>query len=255
MLPPDAVVGEGEIRRQLMIPKVIHYCWFGGKPLPKLAEKCIDSWKKFCPDYEIVRWDESNYDVRKNEYTSFCYENKKWAYLSDFARLDIVSQYGGIYFDTDVELIKPIDDLLKFEAFFGLETNDLVNTGLGFGSEARHPVIEEMKKEYRDRFLSAKADIVPVGCPKLNTEPLLRLGLQKNGKRQNITGAEILPIDYLNPLESITGRLNVTERTISIHWYSMSAQSRGEKIRAHLTRPLHRWFGKDCFERLRRKKR
>lgn len=230
-----------------MIPKTIHYCWFGGKPKPKLAEKCIASWKKFCPDYEIIEWNESNYDVHKNEYTSFCYDNQKWAYLSDFARLDIIAEHGGVYFDTDVELVKPIDELLQYEAFYGFESDDAINTGEGFGAQKNHCTVEAMKKVYLDGSLIKNGVIVPTGCPRLNTDALLGLGLAVNGKRQNVAGAELLPADYMNPLESTTGRLNVTKNTISIHWYSMSAQSAGERLRARITRPFHRLFGNDCF--------
>ena len=95
-----------------MIPKVIHYCWFGGNPLPDEAKRCIDSWKKYCPDYKIIEWNESNYDVNSNEYMKAAYNEKKWAFVSDYARVDVVYRYGGIYMDTDVELIKPLDKFL-----------------------------------------------------------------------------------------------------------------------------------------------
>ena len=103
-----------------MIPKKIHYCWFGRGQKPKLAEKCIKSWQKFCPDFEIIEWNEDNFNLYEHPYTKFCYENKKWAYLSDFVRLKVVCEQGGIYFDTDVEVIKPVDKLLNEEAFYGL---------------------------------------------------------------------------------------------------------------------------------------
>ena len=126
-----------------MIPKIIHYCWFGRNPLPKTAEKCIRSWKKCCPDYEIIRWDESNFDVNCNEYCREMYEQEKWAFLTDYVRLRVVYENGGIYLDTDVEVIKPLDDLLHNSAYMGLETTDKVNTGLGFGAERNHWFIGE----------------------------------------------------------------------------------------------------------------
>ena len=103
-----------------MIPKKIHYCWFGGNPLPELAIRCIESWKKYCPDYEIIRWDESNYDVTKNKYMYQAYENKRWGFVPDYARLDIIYNYGGIYLDTDVELLNSLDDLLDQKCFLGI---------------------------------------------------------------------------------------------------------------------------------------
>ena len=114
----------------MSIPKVIHYCWFGGNPLPKSAKKCIDSWKKYCPDYKIIRWDESNFDINCTPYCEKLYNEKRWAFLSDYARLKIIYENGGIYFDTDVELVKPLDDLLHNQCFMGIDTTFLVSNGL-----------------------------------------------------------------------------------------------------------------------------
>ena len=115
-----------------MIPQKIHYCWFGRGEKPKLAQKCIASWKKYCPDYEIIEWNEDNFNLDYNGYTRYCYDNKKWAFLSDFARLVVVAEHGGIYFDTDVELLKRPDELLKFEAFYGFENNENIKEKLAF---------------------------------------------------------------------------------------------------------------------------
>ena len=114
-----------------MIPKKIHYCWFGKNELPTKAKKCIASWKKYCPDYEIVEWNEDNYDVHQNAYTTYTYDNKKFAFLSDYARLQIILREGGIYFDVDVEVVRSLDELLRYPAFFGFETEEYVNTGVG----------------------------------------------------------------------------------------------------------------------------
>ena len=102
-----------------MIPKIIHYCWFGGAELPEKDRKCIESWKKFCPDYQIIEWNENNYDVTKNTYMYQAYQAKKWGFVPDYARLDIIYQHGGIYLDTDVELVKNLDSLLENDAFMG----------------------------------------------------------------------------------------------------------------------------------------
>ena len=118
-----------------MIPKKIHYCWFGGNPLPELAIKCLESWKKYCPDYEIIEWNETNFNLDSCEYVREAYQAKKWAFVSDYARLKVVYDNGGIYLDTDVELIKSLDRLLKNKSFFGTETTGVVATGLGFGAE------------------------------------------------------------------------------------------------------------------------
>lgn len=232
-----------------MIPKKIHYCWFGGNPKPKMAEKCIASWKKYCPGWEIIEWNESNFDVDQNGYTRMCITEKKYAFLSDYVRLKVVAEHGGVYFDTDVELLRPIDELLTNEAFFGYETPEYVASGLGFGSVAHGTVIEAMLREY-DVLLDGKHGIQM--CPALNTAALEKLGLVRDGSKQTVAGALILPIEYLNPYESATGRLKKTTNTYSIHWYSASWLSKGLRLRSSITRPLHRIFGEDCFKWLKK---
>lgn len=235
-----------------MIPKTIHYCWFGRGKKPELAERCIASWKKYCPDYEIIEWNEDNFDLGCNDYTRYCYENQKWAFLSDFVRLVVVAKYGGIYFDTDVELLKSPNDLLQYEAFYGFENSSNVNTGLGFGAEANHPTILSMKARYEELEPKADGSYPMIVCPALNTEALLPFGLVLNGQRQHIAGAEILPVDWFNPYDDPTGRLNKTRNTVSVHWYSKSWMSKGTILRSKLTKPLHRIFGVDAFKRFRK---
>ena len=233
-----------------MIPKVIHYCWFGGRELPNLAKKCIASWRRFCPDYEIRRWDESNFDVTANGYARWCFEKGKWAFLSDYARLAIVARHGGLYFDTDVELLRSPDEFLEYEAFFGMESGNLINTGLGFGAAANHPAVLAMLDQYADAPTSAGQ---PVACPWLNTQALESLGYRRNGLRQMVAGALILPEEFMAPLDDNTGRLNITPNTVSIHRYAKSWVSPGLRLRAKITRPLHRMFGEDCFAFLRKR--
>lgn len=236
-----------------MIPKKIHYCWFGGKELPELAKKCIASWEKYCPDYEIIRWDESNFDLNQIPYTRWCYDNRKWAFLSDYARLAVVAEHGGLYFDTDVELVRTPDELLQFEAFYGFENNSAVNTGQGFGAQKQHPTLVAMRQEYLALMPDQDGTFPVHACPALNTAALLPMGLVLNGLRQNVAGAEILPADFLNPYDDATGKLGKTENTIGIHWYSKFWMSKGVVLRSKLTRPFHRIFGKDCFRWLKRK--
>lgn len=230
-----------------MIPKTIHYCWFGRGEKPKLAQKCIASWEKYCPGYQIIEWNEDNFNVYDHPYTKYCYENKKWAYLSDYVRLKVVCENGGIYFDTDVEVIKPFDDLLTYEAFYGFENDCYVATGLGFGAVANHKTVKAMLQQYDDMKPDEKGDYPLTGCPEFNTAALIPFGLQLNGQLQNAAGAVILPVDWLNPYDDPTGRLNKTENTYSIHWYSKSALSKESIIRSNITRPFHRIFGKNCF--------
>ena len=188
-----------------MIPKKIHYCWFGRKELPEKAKRCIESWKKYCPEYELVEWNEDNTNISLNPYTQWCYDNKKFAFLSDYIRLIVIEEYGGIYFDTDVEVIRAFDDLLDFKAFFGFETNEFVNTGVGFGAEAHNPIVEQMIREY-EPLLDGKHGVI--GCPHLNTNALLKFGLKQNGKLQNLDNAVVFPVEYFNPYDAPTGCLN-----------------------------------------------
>ena len=229
-----------------MIPKTIHYCWFGCGEKPKLAQKCIASWKKFCPDYEIIEWNEDNFDVNRNGYTRMCYEQKKYAFLSDYVRLLVIEEHGGIYFDTDVELLRPLDQLLTHPSFFGFEDTEHVNTGVGFGTEPGNPAVQAMLAEY-DPLLSGEQGII--GCPILNTNALQKLGLCLNGEKQDLGIAVVYPADYFNPYDDPTGKLNKTKNTFSIHWYSKSWMSKGTILRSKLTKPLHRLLGKDFFRK------
>lgn len=224
-----------------MIPKKIHYCWFGRGEKPKLAKKCIESWKKYCPDYEIVEWNEDNFDINQNEYTKYCYENKKFAFLSDYARLMVVYKEGGIYFDTDVEVIKSFDALLNNKAFVGFETDEYVNTGVGFGAEKNNPVIEQMIREY-NKLSDGKSGTI--GCPILNTEALKKSGLKLNGQTQSLKDVTVYSAEYFNPYDAPTGRLSKSENTYSIHWYAASWMSKRKRLRCLVMKPVHRLLGK-----------
>ena len=228
-----------------MIPKIIHYCWFGGKPLPKLARKCKKSWEKFFSDYEIKEWNEGNFDVNLLPYTKYCYEHKLWAYLSDYVRLAVVEKEGGLYFDTDVEVVKkPIELLTSCQAYFGWETNEFINTGLGFAAEAHHPAVKTMMVMY-DRLVVNGNYVFDTmqGCPQLNTKALLPFGLKQDGTEQYVCDARILPIEYLCPFHDATGKLRKTNNTISIHWFSKSPHGKMAAWRMKIMRPLRRWLG------------
>lgn len=235
-----------------MIPKIIHYCWFGHGEKPRLAQKCISSWQEQCPDFEIIEWNEENFEIDKYPYAKFCYENKKWAFLSDFVRLEVICQYGGVYFDTDVELVKPLDELLEYEAFFGFEDDKHVATGLGFGAVPGHITVKNMRQQYMNMETDEKGEYLLVTCPALNTEAVLPLGVQLNGKVQVVEDAIFLPREYLNPYDDPTGKLRKTQNTIAIHWYAKSWLDKKTIIRSMLTKPFHRMFGNNCFEWLKR---
>lgn len=220
-----------------MIPKKIHYCWFGRGEKPMSAQKCIASWRKYMPDYEIIEWNEANFDINKNAYTRMCYAQKRYAFLTDYVRLLVVEEQGGIYFDTDVEVVRSFESLLSCPAFFGFENDQSVNTGEGFGAEPHNPVVRQMLKEY-DPLLDGTHGVV--GCPKLNTDALVKFGLQLNGKRQALNDAVVFPEEFFNPRNSITGKLRKTSNTYSIHWYTASWMPWYKRVKAAVGRPLRR---------------
>lgn len=205
-----------------MIPKVIHYCWFGRSPLPELAEKCIESWKKYCPDYEIIEWNETNFDINCCEYVREAYEAKKWAFVSDVARLYVLINYGGIYMDTDVEVVRPLDDLLIYIAVSGFESETRIPTGL-MGSCAKQELFKEFLDGYKnahfkrhDGSLDLTTNVTRI------TDHCLKYGLQLNNSIQTIKGFTLLPYDYLCPKNFETGELKITENTFCIHHFDGS---------------------------------
>lgn len=218
-----------------MIPKIIHYCWFGGKPKPQLAQKCIKSWKKYCPDYTIIEWNECNYNLDEAPlYVRQAYEQKKWAFVTDYIRLQVVYENGGIYFDTDVELVKSPDSLLKDNAYFGFEGVDYINTGLGFGAEKGSPILWELMQDYAGiPFVLEDGRFDLTSCPYRNTVIFVRHGLRVDGTQQTLEGGIlVLPAEYLCPIDNATRIMHRTENTISIHHFDASWQSEEER-KAH----------------------
>ena len=206
-----------------MIPKIIHYCWFGGAELPEKDRKCIESWKKFCPDYQIIEWNENNYDVTKNTYMYQAYQAKKWGFVPDYARLDIIYQHGGIYLDTDVELVKNLDSLLENDAFMGFENSDNVSPGLCIAAKVHHPTIGKLMEIYAEReFVQPDGSLDLTPSPVMNTEALVQMGLKKNNKKQVVAGVTIFPKEYFCPKDYRTGKLTVTDHTYAIHWFHAS---------------------------------
>lgn len=226
----------------MSIPKVIHYCWFGGNPLPKSAQKCINSWKKYCPDYEIIQWNEENFDFSENRYAREAYEQKKWAFVSDYARLKIIYEYGGIYLDTDVELIKSFDPLLSHDGFMGFQDKTQVASGLGFGACKHHPIIRKMLQDYDDiPFIREDGSLDTTACPRRNTQALLTEGLLlEYPEVQNLHGIYIYPPEYFCPIDYLTGIRRKTKNTYSIHHFDASWQTK-EQRRHDFIKRLRAW--------------
>ena len=211
-----------------MIPKIIHYCWFGRNPLPTSALKCIASWRKFLPNYEIKEWNEDNFDVNIIPYTQQAYEAKKYAFVSDYARFWILYHYGGLYFDTDVEVIRSFDDIIERGAFMGLEIDGTkkgskiaIAPGLGLGAEADSPIYREILDGFEKMdFYDANGKRNNFSMIPLVTHMFIKKGLFANGQIQQICGITIYPQCFFNPYNSVNGRLQLTPETHSIHWYS-----------------------------------
>lgn len=245
-----------------MIPRIIHYCWFGGNQLPELAQRCIASWRKFLPDYEIWQWTESptpaitsregvespklfdkklSFDVNIILYTAEAYKQKKYAFVSDYARFWILCRYGGIYFDTDVEVIRPMDDIISRGNFMGFEVDpDGENTpgryaprycfdvapGLGFGISKEHPFMQKMMDYYSNLdFKGAVMDPWFKTIVAYTTEALMEEGLQNKKGIQQVGDIIVYPHEYFAPIDVITGRLHITPNTYTIHRYMGSWDS------------------------------
>lgn len=178
----------------MIIPKIIHYCWFGGNEKPAVVKKCIESWKKVCPNWEIREWNEENFDVNVVPYMKEAYDVKKWAFVSDIARLLVIYQYGGVYLDTDVELLESIDVWTEKDAFFIFESNRNIASGLGFGAEKGHKAIKAMLNYYEGKhfIINGKAKLIP--CPAGNTNALVSeyKNFERNGLTQYFDGIQVL---------------------------------------------------------------
>ena len=206
-----------------MIPKIIHYCWLGGKPLPEMAKKCIETWKKCCPDYEIKEWNETNYDFTKHPYMKAALEAKKWGFVPDVARLDIIYNYGGIYLDTDVEMIRSFDELLSLHGFAGMEIKGRVNLGQGFGAEQHNKAILKMLREYDNiEFVNDNDYLSKHASPVYQTKTLISIGMKEINQVQELEDITIFPTDYFCPKSIDTGELTITSNTYSIHHFDGS---------------------------------
>lgn len=221
--------------------------------MPKLAEKCIDSWKKYCPDYEIIRWDETNFDVESCQYVKEAYHCKKYAFVTDYVRLYAMYSQGGIYMDTDVELTKNLDIFLNHQGFSGFESKIHIPTGIMAG-EQNFPLFADLLSYYSDKaFILEDGTLDTTTNVVIITKLLTEKGFVPNGEFQIVDGFALYPQDYFCPYDNATGVLRKTANTAAIHWFNKSWVSPSLQLRNKIVRPFHRLFGKDCFRWLKRK--
>jgi mannosyltransferase OCH1-like enzyme len=221
-----------------LIPKIIHYCWFGKGDMPKLETECIRSWKKHLPDYEFVLWNEERFDVTKHPYVKEAYEAKKYAFVTDYVRLYALYYYGGIYMDTDVEVLKPLDSFLVHKAFIGCESDVLLGTGT-IGAESGHPWIKDLLAEYEN-----KRFILPDGS--YNTIPNTYLVAEftkkaygwepKDAYQVLKEDLHVYPFDFFCAKDLRTGKICANENTYTIHRFSGSWKSKREKLNDEIKR-------------------
>ena len=217
-----------------LIPKRIHYCWFSGNPIHRPLQQCIDSWKRVCPDYEIIRWDESNYDICKNKYMQQAYAHQKWGYIPDYARLDIIYHYGGIYLDTDVELIRNLDELLYQPAFCSTEKWGVINMGICGAQPGNADIQAMLTHRASASFLYPDGTENLISSGIYDTLPLVERGLQLNGKTQVIPNGTMIAYasEFFQPFDYISGETYITKNTFSIHHFSgtwLGAQAQKER--------------------------
>ena len=213
-----------------MIPKVIHYCWFGKNKKPKSVIKCIKSWKRYCPDFEIIEWNEDNSDFLSCLYAKQAFENKKWAFVADYVRLKALFENGGLYFDTDYELIRPIDIFYNNSFFIGFETVDRIAAGI-MGCDKGFPFLKEWLNDYLKReFVKKDGSFDLTTNVSIFTKMLAQKGFELNNKLQVINGIFVYPSHYFYPLNYQTNKIFITKETYGIHHYDGSWMTGKDKF-------------------------
>jgi len=234
-----------------MIPKTIHYCWFGRGELPALARKCIASWKRFFPDYEIKEWNEDNFNVNIVPYTAEAYKEGGYAFVSDYARFWVLYKYGGVYFDTDVEVIRPMEDVIERGPFMGFEYirrkgGFAVAPGLGIAASPGMDLFREILERYDSLpFLLDNGERNPFSMIPMVTEMLSDKGIKGNGTIEKVAGINVYPPEWFNPFDDATGRMRKAPDTCSIHWFAKSWLPEEPAWKTSLKRLAHRLIGVD----------
>ena len=232
-----------------MIPKIIHYAWFGRNPKSELIRKCIASWSKYNPDYKIIEWNEDNYNVNSIPYVSEAYKQKKWAFVADYAKFDILNQYGGIILDTDVEFLKPLpDNMLESEAFCAFECSRGVAPGLIYASEPHQRILEQVIEEYKGRSFSTNNTVGDI-----TTAILKQNGLVIIDSFQKINGVDVYPNEYFCAFDHETQHFTITDNTVSIHHYTASWSNWKRKAHFKMIWLLAELLGPSTYLKLKHK--
>lgn len=238
------------------IQKIIHYCWFGKGKKSKLMKKCMKTWSKYFPDYKIIEWNEENFDINQNEYVKEAYKNKKYAFVSDYARLYALYNYGGIYFDTDIEVMKEFDDIINDRDIYAFEKKDLIMTGVMIARK-KSRIIEKFIKVYDNlKFVNEDGTFNLVPNTYRLTEILKEYGLICNNKKQTLENnvADIYPIEYFCAYDMDNSHFIPTENTYTIHHYDGSWVSGKQKILKRFKRILAMILGIKLYDKIRKLK-
>jgi hypothetical protein len=233
----------------MSIPKIIHYCWVGPNPIPEKELECIRSWKKYLPEYELMFWNEKTFDISSNIFSKQAYEAKYYAFVSDYIRTKVLYEYGGIYLDTDVEIIDNLDEILvKGNCFLGFESRSKIGTAM-MGFTAKHDVMGKFMNYYMNNdFQDAKSNVNTIANVSIFTDMLTDYGLALDGKANKIKDIDIYPREYFFPKKLSANEFRTTEQTVAIHkfscsWLSENEMKRGNsKIWRKLIRPQLRLF-------------
>lgn len=222
-----------------MIPKIIHYVWLGGKPLPKLTEACIKSWEKYCPGFEIKRWDETNLNLNKYQFVKDALEKKKYAFASDVLRTEVLYENGGVYLDVDVELIKPIDELLeKYKFVCGFETSNLINPGLFVATEKNNEDLLNILKIYEQTKFD-ETNLMGLTVCEIYTQYYEKQGLKRENRTQKVLNNIFYDSQFFSPIDVITNKKKITQQTHSIHWYNASWYTPKQKMKNKIKKVLN----------------
>jgi len=234
-----------------MIPKKIHYCWFGNGKLPEKEQKCIESWRKMLPDYELVCWDENNFDINSTQFTKEAYLAKKYAFVADYVRIFVLKQEGGIYLDTDVEVIRSFDDLLQCAFFSGYETDGVIQTGV-IGCEPNSSFISKIYEYYNNRaFIKPDGTFDQTPNSAIIANLMKKQGISMKNKRHSYQELELYPSDYFCPINQATWEIKVTNNTYCIHYLSGSWLSKKDRLSRQLKTIIGSVFGYKVVEQLR----